>query len=215
MHVKFEQLCMGHFFMLQLIEKKSAQVRPRVLKEVEILYKCKDHPNILQLKDYFETDTHFYLVFEKMDGGVVCVCVCVRTHCVCVCLYLHPCVRACMHAWYVCMCMCACIVCVVCMCLCVCVHLCVHLCVCACMHAWCMCICVCACTMCVVCMCLCVYACGCMCMHCVGVWVCMHVDVHMCMHACGCVPVYLHLYLHAVKVPHTALHHEVASLSTA
>ena len=121
MRVKFEHLCMGHFFMLQLIEKKSALVRPRVLKEVEILYKCKDHPNILQLKDYFETDTHFYLVFEKMDGGVVCVCVCVS-----VCLCMHACVV------YVCMCVCACIVCV---------HVCVNACGCMCMHT-CVCVCV-------------------------------------------------------------------------
>lgn len=52
-----------------MIEKKSAEARPRVLREVEILHKCKRHSNILQLKDFFETNSQFYLVFEKMEGG--------------------------------------------------------------------------------------------------------------------------------------------------
>lgn len=30
---------------------------------------CKDQTSILQLIDFFESDTDFKLVFEKVDGG--------------------------------------------------------------------------------------------------------------------------------------------------
>jgi len=43
--------------------------RAKVLKEVEIYYLCRGHPNIIQLVEYFEEEDYFYLVFEKANGG--------------------------------------------------------------------------------------------------------------------------------------------------
>lgn len=30
---------------------------------------CENHPNVLQLKSFYETATDFYFVFEKLEGG--------------------------------------------------------------------------------------------------------------------------------------------------
>jgi len=58
-------------FFSQIIDKNVAgHSRTRVFKEVELLHKCANRPNILQLIEYFETAENFYLVFEKMYGGL-------------------------------------------------------------------------------------------------------------------------------------------------
>lgn len=52
------------------MDKSSGKNRNKVLKEIEIFHHCKGHENILQLVEYFEEEEKFYLVFEKMEGGV-------------------------------------------------------------------------------------------------------------------------------------------------
>lgn len=50
--------------------KNEAQAnREQVLKEVELLTMCIDHPNVIQLQAFFETECEMKLVFEKLDGG--------------------------------------------------------------------------------------------------------------------------------------------------
>jgi MAP kinase interacting serine/threonine kinase len=44
-------------------------VREKVLREIEILYLCRNNRNILQLIQPFEEENQFLLVFEKMHGG--------------------------------------------------------------------------------------------------------------------------------------------------
>jgi hypothetical protein len=56
---------------VKIIEKHVAgHSRMKVFKEVELLHKCAGRPNILQLLEYFEDRDRFYLVFEKMYGGM-------------------------------------------------------------------------------------------------------------------------------------------------
>eukprot|EP00092_Neocalanus_flemingeri_P011079 GFUD01011927.1.p1 GENE.GFUD01011927.1~~GFUD01011927.1.p1 ORF type:complete len:328 (+),score=72.80 GFUD01011927.1:389-1372(+) len=43
--------------------------RVRVLREIELNYKCQGHRNIIQLVEFFEEEDMFYLVFEKGRGG--------------------------------------------------------------------------------------------------------------------------------------------------
>ncbi|RXM29854.1 MAP kinase-interacting serine/threonine-protein kinase 1 [Acipenser ruthenus] len=61
----------------QIIEKKAGHSRSRVFREVETLYQCQGNKyvlflilrNILELSEFLEDDTWFYLVFEKLRGG--------------------------------------------------------------------------------------------------------------------------------------------------
>jgi len=67
--------CVNRFthkeYAVKIIDKNVAgHSRTRVFKEVELLHKCANRPNILQLIEYFETAENFYLVFEKMYGGL-------------------------------------------------------------------------------------------------------------------------------------------------
>jgi len=56
----------------KIIDKHiNGHSRVRVFKEIELLHKCTNRPNILQLIEYFETEDYFYLVFEKMYGGTL------------------------------------------------------------------------------------------------------------------------------------------------
>merc|ERR1711942_506819 len=41
----------------------------KVLKEIEIYHLCRGQRNIIQLIEFFEEDEHFYLIFEKINGG--------------------------------------------------------------------------------------------------------------------------------------------------
>lgn len=55
---------------IQVIDKNlPGHSRAKVFKEIELLKMCTANPNILQLIEYFEDGTRFYLVFEKMYGG--------------------------------------------------------------------------------------------------------------------------------------------------
>ncbi|NIG59764.1 MAP kinase-interacting serine/threonine-protein kinase 1 [Pontoporia blainvillei] len=55
----------------QIIEKHAGHSRSRVFREVETLYQCQGNKNILELIEFFEDDTRFYLVFEKLQGGSI------------------------------------------------------------------------------------------------------------------------------------------------
>lgn len=58
-------------YAVKIIQKENWYTRTRVLQEVEILYRGRGHPNIIQLEQYFEGDNQFYLVFEMMRGGAL------------------------------------------------------------------------------------------------------------------------------------------------
>ncbi|VIO93440.1 Protein kinase domain containing protein [Brugia malayi] len=63
-------LATGKEFAIKLIDKhKAGHTRSRVIHEVETFNLCKNHPNIVQLHEWFEDHDRFYLVFEKMRGG--------------------------------------------------------------------------------------------------------------------------------------------------
>jgi len=60
----------GRVVAVKMIRKDApGHSRPRVFREVETLHMCSGHPNIIQLLDFHEDNDHFYLVFEKMNGG--------------------------------------------------------------------------------------------------------------------------------------------------
>ncbi|CAN0031230.1 unnamed protein product [Lampetra fluviatilis] len=61
----------GKEFAAKIIEKCQGQRRDRVFREVEMLYQCQGHRNILELVEFFEDEKAFYLVFEKMHGGSI------------------------------------------------------------------------------------------------------------------------------------------------
>ncbi|KAL5250942.1 hypothetical protein ACHWQZ_G016616 [Mnemiopsis leidyi] len=58
-------------YAVKIIQKENWYTRTRVLQEVEILYRGRGHPNIIQLEQYFEGDSQFFLVFEMMRGGAL------------------------------------------------------------------------------------------------------------------------------------------------
>ncbi|VDN17310.1 unnamed protein product [Gongylonema pulchrum] len=63
-------LATGKEFAVKLIDKhEEGHTRSRVMHEVETFNLCKNHPNIVQLHEWFEDQDRFYLVFEKMRGG--------------------------------------------------------------------------------------------------------------------------------------------------
>uniref|UniRef100_A0A7N8YIA9 MAPK interacting serine/threonine kinase 2b n=1 Tax=Mastacembelus armatus TaxID=205130 RepID=A0A7N8YIA9_9TELE len=53
---------------IYIIEKRPGHSRSRVFREVEMLYQCQGHRNILELVEFFEEEDKFYLVFEKLRG---------------------------------------------------------------------------------------------------------------------------------------------------
>ncbi|KAK2118563.1 MAP kinase-interacting serine/threonine-protein kinase 2 [Saguinus oedipus] len=57
-------------YAVKIIEKQPGHIRSRVFREVEMLYRCQGHRNVLELIEFFEED-RFYLVFEKMPGGSI------------------------------------------------------------------------------------------------------------------------------------------------
>uniref|UniRef100_A0A914WI19 Protein kinase domain-containing protein n=1 Tax=Plectus sambesii TaxID=2011161 RepID=A0A914WI19_9BILA len=58
----------GSEYAIKLIDKRSHE-RSRIMREIETFQICKNHPNVVQLHDWFEDNNYFYLVFEKMRGG--------------------------------------------------------------------------------------------------------------------------------------------------
>uniref|UniRef100_A0A8C3FPL5 non-specific serine/threonine protein kinase n=1 Tax=Chrysemys picta bellii TaxID=8478 RepID=A0A8C3FPL5_CHRPI len=60
----------GQEYAVKIIEKNTGHSRSRVFREVETLYQCQGNKNILELIEFFEDDTRYYLVFEKLRGGI-------------------------------------------------------------------------------------------------------------------------------------------------
>ncbi|XP_053559056.1 MAP kinase-interacting serine/threonine-protein kinase 2 [Bombina bombina] len=58
-------------YAVKIIEKRPGHSRNRVFREVEMLYQCQGHSNVLELIEFFEEEEKFYLVFEKMCGGSI------------------------------------------------------------------------------------------------------------------------------------------------
>ncbi|XP_045155971.1 MAP kinase-interacting serine/threonine-protein kinase 2 [Echinops telfairi] len=58
-------------YAVKIIEKQPGHTRGRVFREVETLYQCQGHRNVLELIEFFEEEDRFYLVFEKMRGGSI------------------------------------------------------------------------------------------------------------------------------------------------
>mgnify|MGYP003573967884 CR=1 FL=1 len=56
---------------VKMIEIGRGKSRHKVFKEIELYHHCKGQDNILQLIEYFEEGDHFYMVFEKMEGGTL------------------------------------------------------------------------------------------------------------------------------------------------
>ncbi|CAI5443729.1 unnamed protein product [Caenorhabditis angaria] len=64
------QLSTGLEYAVKIVDKQGeTHSRQRIMREVNIFKTCKNHPNIVQLVDWFEDDESFYLVMEKMRGG--------------------------------------------------------------------------------------------------------------------------------------------------
>ncbi|XP_072245274.1 MAP kinase-interacting serine/threonine-protein kinase 2b [Leuresthes tenuis] len=67
-------------YAVKIIEKRPGHSRSRVFREVEMLYQCQGHRNILELVEFFEEEDKFYLVFEKLRGGSVLAQIHKRQH---------------------------------------------------------------------------------------------------------------------------------------
>ncbi|XP_068676461.1 MAP kinase-interacting serine/threonine-protein kinase 1-like isoform X2 [Montipora foliosa] len=63
------KLTTNHEYAVKIIEKTAKVNRQRVLNEIELLYQCRRHKNIVDCVEFFEDSHWFYLVFEKMRGG--------------------------------------------------------------------------------------------------------------------------------------------------
>ncbi|KAF6719177.1 MAP kinase-interacting serine/threonine-protein kinase 1 [Oryzias melastigma] len=61
----------GQEFAVKIIEKSAGHSRSRVFREVETLYQCQGNKNILELNQFCEDSSCFYLVFEKLRGGSI------------------------------------------------------------------------------------------------------------------------------------------------
>lgn len=58
-------------YAVKVVNKGTEEVRTKVLREVEILYLCRDNSNVLHLVEFFEDTDKFYLVVSKMAGGAL------------------------------------------------------------------------------------------------------------------------------------------------
>ncbi|KAJ8418965.1 hypothetical protein AAFF_G00004640 [Aldrovandia affinis] len=67
-------------YAVKIIEKRPGHSRSRVFREVEMLYQCQGHRNILELVEFFEEEDKFYLVFEKLRGGSILAHIHKRRH---------------------------------------------------------------------------------------------------------------------------------------
>lgn len=60
----------GKEFAVKVVDKSVAShTRSRIQREVDTFNLCRNHPNIVQLIEWFEDNDNFYMVFEKMYGG--------------------------------------------------------------------------------------------------------------------------------------------------
>ncbi|KAH7727160.1 Protein kinase domain containing protein [Aphelenchoides avenae] len=60
----------GKEYAVKLVGKhEPGHTRSRILREVDTFKMCKNHPNIVQLIEWFEDENYFYMVFEKVRGG--------------------------------------------------------------------------------------------------------------------------------------------------
>ncbi|KAG5851457.1 hypothetical protein ANANG_G00093650 [Anguilla anguilla] len=67
-------------YAVKIISKRPGHSRSRVFREVEMLYQCQGHRNILELVEFFEEEEKFYLVFEKLRGGSILAHIHKRRH---------------------------------------------------------------------------------------------------------------------------------------
>jgi len=58
----------GEEYAIKIIEKKRVGEKKMMQTEIDILNQVH-HPNVIQLKEMFETSTHLYLVMELVTGG--------------------------------------------------------------------------------------------------------------------------------------------------
>ncbi|NXK61439.1 MKNK1 kinase, partial [Sylvietta virens] len=56
----------GKEYAVKIIEKNAGHSRSRVFFLIETLYQCQGNKNIFFLIEFFEDDTRYYLVFEKL-----------------------------------------------------------------------------------------------------------------------------------------------------
>ena len=56
-------------FAVKIVEKKLGHSRGRMFNEIEMYHVAQGLNNIVQLVQYFEEDSRFLMVFEKMNGG--------------------------------------------------------------------------------------------------------------------------------------------------
>ncbi|XP_076009459.1 MAP kinase-interacting serine/threonine-protein kinase 1 [Genypterus blacodes] len=61
----------GNEYAVKIIEKSAGHSRSRVFREVETLYQCQGNKNVLEIIQFFEDNSCFYLVFEKLRGGTI------------------------------------------------------------------------------------------------------------------------------------------------
>ncbi|CAD6191503.1 unnamed protein product [Caenorhabditis auriculariae] len=63
-------LTTGKEYAVKVVDKnEESHTRSRIMREVNTFNLCKNHPNIVQLIEWFEDENNFYMVFEKMRGG--------------------------------------------------------------------------------------------------------------------------------------------------
>ncbi|NXR41406.1 MKNK1 kinase, partial [Zosterops hypoxanthus] len=70
----------GKEYAVKIIEKSAGHSRSRVFREIETLYQCQGNKNILELIEFYEDDTRYYLVFEKLRGGSILAHIQKRKH---------------------------------------------------------------------------------------------------------------------------------------
>jgi MAP kinase interacting serine/threonine kinase len=58
-------------YAVKFIQTSLRRSRDKVLKEIEILMRCRSHPNIINISQFFEKPKEMILVFEKLNGGTL------------------------------------------------------------------------------------------------------------------------------------------------